>query len=148
ETDAAKGRATLHRTGGTTVEIVPSAGQLQYCLAFTHSAKGVTRQLTMSRSNLSFDCKAGSPIGGVAFRVPLDEGAVKMLVLFTSEPVNAASIAQQLLEYEDLTKLNAMELRLPGRAALELLDFTPEADVAPTTGQVLGGSGGADAGAP
>jgi hypothetical protein len=132
-------RAAARRTGGTTFELIPSAGQLPYCLAFTQSSKGVTRQLTMSSANTSFDCKGGKPVGGRAFKVPTEEGAVKMYVLFSSEPINAASVAQQLVEHKDLSSLSVMDLRLPGRAALEVLEFAPEADAAPAEGQVLGG---------
>jgi hypothetical protein len=157
EAEAPKERATLRRTGGTTFELIPSAGQLPYCLAFTHSAKGISRQLTMSAANVSFDCKAGQPVGGRAFKVPVGEGAVKMFVLFSSEPINAASVAQQLVDAPDINAVKVMDLRLPGRAALELLEFTPEGDVAPAEGVVLGADAGSvsgeaagpgDAGAP
>lgn len=147
EGDVPKERATLLRTGGTTFHLVPSPGQLPYCLAFTHSATGVTRQLTMSAQNVSFDCKSGKPVGGRAFKVPVEEGAVKMYVLFSSEPINAASVAQQLLDQQDLAKLSVMDLRLPGRAELATLEFAPEADTAPAEGRVLGGAA-PDAGGP
>jgi hypothetical protein len=144
EGESSKGRAEVRRTGGTTFELLPVAGQLPYCLAFTHSHKGVTRQLTMSTQNLSFECPAGKAVGGRAFKVPLDEGPVKLHVLFSSERINAASVAEQLLDQTDLGTVSVMDLRLPGRATLETLEFSPEADVAPAEGQVLG----RDAGAP
>lgn len=131
-------RAAVRRTGGTTFELIPSAGQLPYCLAFTHSSKGVTRQLTMSAANTSFDCKAGKAVGERAFKVPVSEGAVKVYVLFSSEAINAASVAQQLIEQRDLSNVSVMNLRVPGRAALEVLEFAPEADSAPDEGKVLG----------
>ena len=53
-------RATVQRTGGTTFEIVPSAGQMPFCLVYTVSRSGLTRQLTMSRSNQSFECPASA----------------------------------------------------------------------------------------
>jgi hypothetical protein len=137
EGEALKGRADVRRTGGTTFELVPGSGQLPYCLAFTHAQKGVTRQLTMSSTDLSFDCPAGKAVGGRAFKVPLDEGPVKLHVLFSSERINAASVAEQLLEQKDLASISVMDLRLPGRAALETLEFVPEADVAPAEGQVV-----------
>jgi hypothetical protein len=137
-------RVALHRTGGTTFELVPAEGQLPHCLAYTVNAKGLTRQLTMSRHNESFACPAGRPVAGHAYRVPLTDGPVKVIVLFTSAPVNAASVSQQLLDLPDRRRLTAMELRLPGAASLELLDFSPEEDVAPTEGQELR----PDAGAP
>lgn len=137
--DAAARRATVLRTGGTTFEVLPSPGQLPYCLPFTHSAKGVTRQLTMSSKNVSFDCKPGRPIGNRSFKAPLEEGAVKMYVLFSSEPIDAAKVTEQLFDQSDLSKeLSAMNLRLPGRVQVETLDFVPEADTPPEEGQVIG----------
>ena len=57
-------RASISRTGGTTFEIVPSEGQYPFCIAYTVSRSGLTRQLTMSRSNQSYECAAGRPVGG------------------------------------------------------------------------------------
>jgi hypothetical protein len=144
EGDAAKGRAEVRRTGGTTFELMPTPGQLPYCLAFTHSRKGVTRQLTMSFSDLSFECPTGKPVGGRAFKVPLDEGPVKLHVLFSSDRVNAAAVAEQLLDLGDLEAVSVMDLRLPGHATLDTLEFSPEADVAPAEGLIVA----RDAGAP
>jgi len=89
-------RATLQRTGGTTFEIIPSAGQMPFCVAYTVSRSGLTRQLTMSRSNQSFECPAGKPVGHHAYKVPLNEGPVKVYLFFTKQAVNAASVDQQI----------------------------------------------------
>ncbi len=139
-------RARVRRTGGHTFELVPAEGQLPYCLAYTVSkSTGVTRQLTMSRKNVSFECPAGAPVGKRPFRVPEADGEVRVFVLFTSQPVNAGSIAQQILDAPDRLKLNAMDMRLPGNAAFEAHDFVPEADVAPEVGGVLGEDAGVEA---
>ncbi len=130
-------RASLNRTGGTTFEIVPAPGQHPYCLAFTVSGSGLTRQLTMSRSNQSFECTGGQPLGGHAFKAPLSEGPTKVYVFFTSQPVNAASISQQLLEAPDRNAVSLMNMRIPGQAALETLQFVPAEDVAPEVGTLV-----------
>lgn len=136
-------RASLSRTGGTTFELLPAAGQHPFCLAYTVSKSGLTRQLTMSPSNQSFECPAGKPVGQHAYRVPLNEGPVRVYVLFTSQAVNAASVSQQLLDATDRQRLSVMSLRLPGAATLEALDFSPIEDVAPEVGGVIGaGDGG------
>jgi hypothetical protein len=136
-------RAEARRTGGTTFELVPAPGQHPYCLAFTVSRSGLTRQLTMSSKNLSFECPAGRPVGQHAFKVPLGEGPVRVYVLFTSQPVNAASVSQQLLDAPDRQAVSVMHLRLPGAATLEALDFAPDEDVAPEVGGLVGpGDGG------
>lgn len=137
-------RAVINRTGGTTFEIVPAAGQFPHCVAFSVSRSGLTRQLTMSRSNQSFECIVGRPLGGHSYKVPLNEGPVRVYVFFVSQPVNAASVSQQLLDAPDRQALTLMNMRLPGQAALEVLDFTPEQDVAPEVGELIE----PDAGAP
>ena len=109
-------RVELRRTGGSTFELIPAAGQAEHCLAFTVARNGLIRQLTMSARNLAYDCPAGKPIGKHSYRVPLGEGPVKIWVLFTSQQVNAGSVAQQLLEARDPQKLNVMDMRLPGAA--------------------------------
>lgn len=137
-------RAAIHRTGGTTFEIHPSPGQMPFCLAYTVSRSGLTRQLTMSRSNQSFECAPEKPLGNHAYKVPLNEGPVKVYLFFTSQAVNAASVSQQILDAPDRQALSVMNMRLPGQAAFEVLEFTPEEDVAAEVGEVLG----VDAGVP
>ncbi len=137
-------RVHLARLTGTTFELVPGESQLPYCLAFTVAANGVTRQLTMARDNLSFKCPPGKPIGGYAYKVPVDEGPVKVHVLLTSQRVSATSVARQIVELTASESLHPLNLRLPGEASLVTLDFTPEAEVAPLVGQVVT----LDAGAP
>jgi hypothetical protein len=140
-------KAALRRTSGTTFELLPAEGQFEHCLAYTVSGKGLFRQLTMSRANESFHCPAGQRVGGHAYRVPLSEGPVKVIVLFSSDPVNAGSVSQQLLELPNPRAFSALSLRLPGQAAVELLDFAPEEEAAPTEGGPLQPGGGApDAG--
>lgn len=135
-------RVTLRRTGGTTFQLLPSEGQLPYCLAYTVSRSGLTRQLTMSKSNQSFTCEANAAIGKRTFRVPQNEGPVKVHVLFTSQPINAASVSQDLLDAKDRQALSVMNLRLPGKALLETIDFVPEEDVDPEVGEMLGQDAG------
>ncbi len=135
-------RATLKPVTGSTFELLPNAGQWPFCLAYTVSPRGVIRQLTMSSENTSFDCVAGQPIGLHAYRVPASEPSVKVLVLFTSQSVNAGSVSQQLLEAKNAAALTAMELRLPGQAALEVLDFNASPDLPTEEGAVLQADGG------
>lgn len=138
-------RAAIRRVTGSTFELIPSEGQHPYCLIFTLSSNGVIRQLTMSRDNVSFPCPAGKPVGATTYRTPLGEGTVKVEVLFSSQRIQAASVAQQLLDLRDRATVSSMDLRLPGKATLETLSFTPEADEVPTMGSVIEP---ADGGAP
>lgn len=137
-------RAAINRTGGTTFEIVPAAGQFPNCLAFTVTKNGLTRQLTMSHSNQSFQCAAGRPVAGHSYKVPLSEGPVKVYVFFTSQAVNAALVAQEILEARDRQGISAMDLRLPGNVVLEVIDFVPEEDTEPELGHLLHRDGGVE----
>ncbi|MFT3842334.1 MAG: hypothetical protein QM723_35415 [Myxococcaceae bacterium] len=130
-------RVKLNRLSGTSFELVPGESKLPYCLAYTVANNGTIRQLTMSKDNLSFHCNAGKPIGGHPYKVPLEEGPVKVHVLQTSQRVSAASVARQILELSAAQSLHPLNLRLPGEAALVTMDFAPEADVAPMEGEVV-----------
>lgn len=138
-------RVLLVPTGGSTFQLKATEGQYPYCLAYTVSQKTkVIRQLTMSKKNLSYECPAGQAIGRRTYRVPAEDGPVRIWVLFSSQPLNAGSIAQQLLELPDRSQVSVLDLRVHGNAAIESHDFTPEEDVAPEVGDIVG----ADAGAP
>ncbi len=135
-------RVTLRRVGGTSFELIPNPETLPYCLAYTVSKRGLTRQLTMSKKNLSFECKPGRPIGGISYRVPLDEGPVKIHVVLTSQQVNAAAVTQDILDAENRLALSVMNMRLPGVAAVETIDFDPSQDVEAQIGGVVELDGG------
>ncbi|WP_242588297.1 hypothetical protein [Corallococcus macrosporus] len=119
-------RALVKRTGPATMEIIPMEGQLPYCLLFTTSEKGVIRQLTLTREKRSIRCDANQPIANTSFRVPLQEGKVRVYVFFSDEPVPSGWVAQQLYELRDRERITAMDLRLPGSIFVETLEFTPE----------------------
>jgi len=131
----AKHRAMLRNVGGSTMQVVPAEGQLPYCLVFTISESKVVRQLTMNRGNESVKCNPGQPIGNVSFRVPREEGKVKVLVFFSDRKLNAGSLAQQIVELSAEGKnFYAYDLRLPGDVNTETIDFEPTEDVPTVSG--------------
>jgi len=140
-------RIELKSLGENRVEFIPAEGQFPYCHIFTRSDSGVLRQLTMTHDNLSLPCPAGEPVGRVTFRVPVDEGPITALVLFTDQQVNGSSMGLQLLDLPKDQAPGAWNLRVPGRAVTEVLRFTPSADAAPevgpdtTTGAPVGSDG-------
>ncbi|HZN95745.1 MAG TPA: hypothetical protein VFB81_23690 [Myxococcales bacterium] len=139
-----KRRAELRNVGGSIMQVVPTEGQLPYCLVFTISEGKVVRQLTMNRENKSVKCEAGQPIGGVSFRVPREEGKVKVLVFFSDRKINAGSLAQQVVELSAEGKnFYAYDLRLPGDVNTETLEFEPVEDVPTISGEAIGKSGAA-----
>ena len=131
-------RVELRKITGDTVQIVPTEDALPYCLVFTQSVK-VTRQLTISKSNQSVKCPAGQPVLGQTYRIPVDEGPVKVHVFLSDQRLEAVSVANQITELEK-PNFNPMDMRLPGRVVVQTLDFTPVASVEPTTGAVVPGA--------
>jgi len=140
-------RAEVRKTGPATMEVVPRDGQLPYCMLFTVSEKGVIRQLTLTRENRSIRCDANKPVAHTSFRVPVQEGKVKVYIFFSDDRIPAGPVAQQLYDLRANERINAMDLRLPGRVFVETLEFTPE-DGAPGANGEAGGVAAQDIGAP
>jgi hypothetical protein len=119
-------RAELKPIGPAAVQILPAPGQLPFCLAFTASEHGVVRQLTMPKDRLAVPCAQGEPIGGVTYRIPPEEGKVRIYVLFADQPIKADPIGAQVHEVASAGRpLTGMDLRAPGKVFLETLEFTP-----------------------
>jgi hypothetical protein len=102
-------------------------------------------------------CEAGQPIGNVSFRVPKEEGKVKVLVFFSDRRLNAGSLAQQIYELASEGKqFYPYDLRLEGDVKIETLEFEPSEEVPTVSGEPVGkggtvagedgGSGAGDAG--
>ncbi|MCY1042421.1 hypothetical protein OV208_13945 [Corallococcus sp. bb12-1] len=134
-------RVQLKKTGSATMEVIPSEGQLPYCLLYTMSEKGVIRQLTLTRENRSIRCDANRPVANTSFRIPVQEGKVRVYVFFSDERVQAGPVAQQLYDLRDKERVTAMDMRLPGRVFVETLEFTPETGEPEMTGGVVGAGG-------
>jgi hypothetical protein len=139
-TTAVPTRAELKTAGGSTMQILPKEGQHPYCMVFTVSEKGVIRQLTMTRENRSIKCEPGKPVAHARFRVPVEEGKVKVYIFFTDQRVQAGSVAQQLNDLRNKPVLTAMDFRLPGSASVEVLEFTPQPEAEQVTGAVVTGT--------
>jgi hypothetical protein len=131
-------RAQVRRTGPALMEVVPTEGQLPYCMLYTVSEKGVIRQLTLTRENRSIKCDANKPIANTSFRIPVQEGQVKVYVFFSDDRIQAGPVAQQLYDLRGQDRINAMDMRLPGRVFVEVLEFVPEE---PVTGAEVGPGG-------
>jgi len=132
-------RAEIRKLQGDVIEIVPAAGQLPYCLVFTTARNGVTRQLTITRQNKSVLCHGGVPIGKTSYRIPVEEGPVKVHVFFSDQPLDATSVAIQIADFVGTPDFNPMNLRLPGHVMSQTLDFAPSAEPPPTVGTVVEG---------
>ena len=82
-------RVDLRKVSGDTIQVIPTDDSLPYCLIFTQSGKGVTRQLTISKTNLSVKCPTGQPVLGQTYRIPSDEGPVKVHVFLSDQRLEA-----------------------------------------------------------
>ena len=129
-------RMEIRKVTGNTVQFIPAADQLPYCLIYTQSAKGVTRQMTITHSNQSVPCPPGEPVLGLRFRFPADEGRVRVQVLFSDQRLQAAEVASQVVEMAS-PGFNPTDLRVPGRVVLETQDFVPVEEAAAVVGEVL-----------
>jgi hypothetical protein len=129
-------RMEIRTVTGNTVQFIPGPDQLPYCLIYTQSDKGVTRQMTMTQSNQSVACPAGEPVMGRRFRIPADEGHVRVRVLFSDQRLEAATLASQVMDMAS-PAFNPMDLRLPGHVVLESLDFVPTEELPPVVGEVV-----------
>jgi hypothetical protein len=129
-------RMEIQTVTGNTVQFIPAVDQLPYCLIYTQSDKGVMRQMTLARSNQSVACAAGEPVLGLRFRIPADEGRVRVHVLFSDQRLQAAALAEQVVEMTS-PDFNPNDLRLPGRVVLETLDYVPTEEPATVVGEVV-----------
>lgn len=129
-------RMEIRTVTGNTVQFIPAPDQLPYCLIYTQSAKGVTRQMTLTQSNHSVPCPPGEPVLGRRFRIPADEGPVAVRVLFSDQRLEAAAVAAQVV---DMAKpsFDPMALRLPGHVILDSQEFVPTEELPPVVGEVV-----------
>ncbi len=145
-------RAELRVLNGSTIEVAPGEGQLPFCLLFTitdHGKPPIIRQLTMTHENKSVPCEANRAIGGISYRVPIEEGKVRVLTFFSDSKLVAGSVAQQMYELAaNNPRWNTLDLRLPGKVHVESLEFDPQPDRPVASGSVVGSGGDlqADAG--
>jgi hypothetical protein len=143
---AADQRAEVRAVGRESIQILPTAGQLAYCLAFTASESGVVRQLTMPPDRMSVPCPEGQPVGGLVYKIPAREGKVKIYLLFSDQQLKADPIAAQVYELASSGRaVTVMDLRAPGKVQLGMLEFTPAAG--PAAQAVEGDAVTRDAGA-
>jgi hypothetical protein len=129
-------RLEVRAVTGTTVQFIPAPEQLPYCLIYTQTDKGVTRQMTLTQSNQSVPCPAGEPVLGLRFRIPADEGLVHVRVLFSDQRLQAAEVAAQVVDMAN-PAFNPMDLRLPGRVVLDSVDFVPVEESVAVVGAML-----------
>ena len=92
--------------------------------------------MTMTQSNRSVPCPAGEPVMGRRFRIPADEGRVRVRVLFSDQRLEAAALASQVVDMASPT-FDPIDLRLPGHVVLESLDFAPSEELPPVVGEVV-----------
>lgn len=123
--EAAPRRAVVEAAGPGTIRVVPAERQPPFCLVFAVPEKGPFHQLTMTPANESIPCPAGQPVGGTEYRIPAEEGKVRLLVVFSDRKLDATPIGLQVRELGKSPGFSAMDLRAPGQIVLETLEHTP-----------------------
>jgi len=147
-------RIDLISVGMSTVQLIPRANQPPYCLVFSVSEKGVVRQLTITDERVSVECPAGKPIGNVTFRLPPNEGKVRLYTIMSDRPLPSGPMATQFHDLvEENPNFRAMDLRAPGQVSIETIEYTPVEGPEPEVvmGSTVTDDGGLappDAGAP
>src|SRR6187549_2970262 len=112
------------REAGDLLELLPKEGNPPYCLVYSIAERGTIRQLTMNEENDSFDCPSGSPIAKTGFRIPKNEGKARIYVIFSDQKLSASTVAQQINDL-GTPNFNALDLRVPGKAVTDVLEYTP-----------------------
>jgi hypothetical protein len=84
-------------------------------------------------------------MGKTTYRIPAEEGAVKVHIFFSDQRLDASAVAQQIAEAVGTPDFNPVNFRLPGRVYVETLEFVPTTEPQPTVGTVVGK--GSDTGA-
>jgi hypothetical protein len=85
-------------------------------------------------------------MGRTTYRIPADEGPVKVHIFFSDQRLDASSVAQQIAESVGTPDFNPVNFRLPGRVYVETLEYVPTDEPQPTVGTVVGK--GSDTGRP
>ena len=117
-------RVEIRQVPGDLLELIPKEGSPPYCLVYSTAEKGPVRQLTMNEANESFDCPPGVPIGPVTFRIPKAEGKARIFILFSDQKLLASTIAAQLSDL-GTPSFSPLDLRVPGKAASDVIEYTP-----------------------
>lgn len=118
-------RAEIRAVGPASIQIIPAAGQMPFCLVYTFAENGIVRQLTPLDPNEAIPCPAGAPVGGATFKIPPREGKVRIYVVLADRALDGRGVAAQVREMGKKPGFSAMDLRAPGNVALEALEFEP-----------------------
>lgn len=119
-------RAEVRNVGGQ-LAIVPTAGQLPFCLV-VEAPRGHAQAYPLAADGQSVPCEAGKPIGDRTWPIPATDDAIRTFVVFSDRKLKADTvvlqIGERLAEGPNAT-VTSMDLRAPGRVALETLEIKP-----------------------
>lgn len=124
EPAASPQRAEL-RTAGGKISVVPSSGQLPFCLVM-EVRRAIARPIVSGEEGQSVPCSAGKPIGGDL--APTQKDPYRLYVVFSDKPLKADTVALQIndrLGEGPGAQVTAMDLRAPGQVTLQALDVRP-----------------------
>jgi hypothetical protein len=117
-------RALVRGDGGT-YSVVPTAGQLPYCLVI-EVQDTAARSLVATDDGESVDCDAGKPLG--PWKLPAKDDPFRAFVIFSDKKLKGTSTALQVRERlteSPKAPITSMDLRAPGQVTIEVLDVRP-----------------------
>jgi hypothetical protein len=117
-------RAVLRGEGGT-YSVVPTAGQLPFCLVI-EVQETAARSLVAGEDGQSVDCDAGKVLG--PWKLPAKNDPFRALVVFSDKRLRGDTVALQIREQLTLNPkvpVSSMDLRAPGQITIEALDVRP-----------------------
>lgn len=108
-----------------TYSIVPTAGQLPFCLVIEVQGTAA-RSLVAAEDGQSLECDAGKALG--PWKLPPKDDPFRAFVIFSDRKLKGDTVALQVRER--LTEspkgpLTPMDLRAPGQVTIEPLDVRP-----------------------
>lgn len=113
------------RGEGDTYSVVPTAGQLPYCLVIEVQGTAA-RSLVAAEDGQSVDCDAGKPLG--VWKLPPKNDPFRAFVIFSDRKLKGDTVALQVRERvveTPKTPITPMDLRAPGQVTIEVLDVKP-----------------------
>ena len=127
------GRAAVSRCARRGPQRRRPAGHRAHCrpaafLPRREAPRGHAQAYPLAADGQSVPCEAGKPIGDRTWPIPATDDAIRTFVVFSDRKLKADTvvlqIGERLAEGPNAT-VTSMDLRAPGRVALETLEIKP-----------------------
>lgn len=115
----------LLRADAATYSVVPTAGQLPYCVVIEVQAMAA-RSLVAGEDGESAECEANKALG--PWKLPPGNEPFRAYVIFSDRKLNGDTVAMQirgLLAEDPKRAITPMDLRAPGQVTVDVLEGDP-----------------------